>query len=216
MAPLSHVMVAKESVYNLNMEKKMINNLKNKKVLVTGGTGMIGRYLVDKLLAKNCKVTVVSLDSPDGLPSEVEFKRLDLTVLDNCLEACEDQDLWRRMALTHNFEYIDEELVCIRWHARNMQKRSMHMVNANLQFLEKLKNETPLLYRYHLPDVAYKIYFNSILSLIEAEHLTTAFSILVKIVQISPTHSIRFLKDFLFFILRALKRLIFSKSTEIK
>ena len=70
----------------------MINNLKNKKVLVTGGTGMIGRYLVDKLLAKNCKVTVVSLDSPDGLPSEVEFKRLDLTIFENCLEACEGQD----------------------------------------------------------------------------------------------------------------------------
>ena len=36
----------------------MINNLENKRVLVTGGTGMIGRYLVDKLLEKNCDVTM--------------------------------------------------------------------------------------------------------------------------------------------------------------
>ncbi|HAI40308.1 MAG TPA: hypothetical protein DCM40_20530, partial [Maribacter sp.] len=46
----------------------MKNVLNGSKVLVTGGTGMIGRYLVDKLLDKGCEVTVVSLDSPDGLP----------------------------------------------------------------------------------------------------------------------------------------------------
>ena len=51
----------------------MINNLEGKKVLVTGGTGMIGRYLVDKLLNKNCEVTVVSLDSPEGLPETVKL-----------------------------------------------------------------------------------------------------------------------------------------------
>ena len=66
----------------LKKEKtKMKNVIDNSKVLVTGGTGMIGRYLVDKLLAKNCKVTVVSLDEPDGLPDEVCFMKLDLTIL---------------------------------------------------------------------------------------------------------------------------------------
>lgn len=70
----------------------MINDLKGKKVLVTGGTGMIGRYLVDKLINKECHVTVVSLDSPDGLPDSVTFKRLDLTSLENCMEACKGQD----------------------------------------------------------------------------------------------------------------------------
>lgn len=69
-----------------------MNNLENKKVLVTGGTGMIGRYLVDKLLAKDCDVTVVSLDSPEGLPDGVTFMKLDLTVLDNCITACKGQD----------------------------------------------------------------------------------------------------------------------------
>ena len=70
----------------------MINNLQNSNVLVTGGTGMIGRYLVDLLLEKGCKVKVVSLDDPGDLPDEVDFQKLDLTVLDNCMKACKGQD----------------------------------------------------------------------------------------------------------------------------
>lgn len=70
----------------------MKNNLEGKNVLVTGGTGMIGRYLVDKLIERNCNVTVVSLDSNDGLPDCVKFLKLDLTILDNCMKACYGQD----------------------------------------------------------------------------------------------------------------------------
>lgn len=70
----------------------MINDLTGKKVLVTGGTGMIGRYLVDKLLAKNCDVTVASLDSGDDLPDTVKFFKTDLTSLGNCMKICEGQD----------------------------------------------------------------------------------------------------------------------------
>jgi GDP-L-fucose synthase len=70
----------------------MNNILENSNVLVTGGTGMIGRYLVDMLIEKNCKVRVVSLDNPEGLPEKVEFMKLDLTVMENCLLACKNQD----------------------------------------------------------------------------------------------------------------------------
>ena len=70
----------------------MVNKIDGSKVLVTGGTGMIGRYLVDKLLDRGCEVTVVSLDSGDGLPESVRFMKLDLTVLENCIEACTGQD----------------------------------------------------------------------------------------------------------------------------
>lgn len=70
----------------------MKNIIEYSKVLVTGGTGMIGRYLVDILLEKNCKVRVVSLDEPEGLPEKVEFLKLDLTNLDNCIKACKDCD----------------------------------------------------------------------------------------------------------------------------
>jgi GDP-L-fucose synthase len=71
---------------------EMKNILDNKNVLVTGGTGMIGRYLVDILLEKGCKVKVVSLDSPEGLPEIVDFQKLDLTSMENCLTACDGQD----------------------------------------------------------------------------------------------------------------------------
>ena len=70
----------------------MKNNLEGSRVLVTGGTGMIGRYLVDKLIDKNCIVTVASLDDPEGLPEGVKFLNLDLTILDNCMIACREQE----------------------------------------------------------------------------------------------------------------------------
>jgi len=70
----------------------MKNILKEKNILVTGGTGMIGRYLVEKLLSKKCKVTVVSLDEPEDLPQEVKFIKLDLTILENCMKICEGKD----------------------------------------------------------------------------------------------------------------------------
>ena len=40
---------------------------KDKKVLVTGGTGLIGRPLLDLLLEAKAKITCVSLDKPEDL-----------------------------------------------------------------------------------------------------------------------------------------------------
>ena len=37
---------------------------KNKKVLVTGGTGLIGRPLVEMLIAQGANVRIASLDDP--------------------------------------------------------------------------------------------------------------------------------------------------------
>jgi len=71
------------------MNKEESTFYKNKEVLVTGGTGMIGRELVNLLLEKEANVRVVSLDDPVGFPvDEVEFMKLDLTDYDNCVTAC--------------------------------------------------------------------------------------------------------------------------------
>ena len=59
------------------------------KVLVTGGTGMIGRQLVSLLVNRGAQVSVVSLDTPVGLPPGVEFLKADLTYFDKCLEICD-------------------------------------------------------------------------------------------------------------------------------
>ena len=70
----------------------MIDFYSHKKVLVTGGTGLVGMALVEFLLQRQAKVRVVSLDSSDFLPREVEFLKLDLLRWENCLKACEGID----------------------------------------------------------------------------------------------------------------------------
>ena len=71
---------------------------KDKNVLVTGGTGLIGRPLVDMLVAAGAKVTIVSLDNPDRAPKGVTFKQADLREFSNCLEICKDQEIVFQLA----------------------------------------------------------------------------------------------------------------------
>ena len=59
---------------------------KNKNVLVTGGTGLIGTQLVNKLVKLKSRIIVASLDKNIELPKEVEFIRSDLRFFENCLK----------------------------------------------------------------------------------------------------------------------------------
>lgn len=70
----------------------------NKKVLVTGGTGLIGRPLVEMLLKAGAKVTVASLDDPSRAPANVIFKRIDLREFSHCVELCKNQDIVFQLA----------------------------------------------------------------------------------------------------------------------
>ncbi len=69
-----------------------------KRVLVTGGTGLIGRPLVEMLVAAGAVVTVVSLDDPSRAPAGVTFKRADLREFNSCLEACQGQEIVFQLA----------------------------------------------------------------------------------------------------------------------
>jgi GDP-L-fucose synthase len=64
----------------------------NQKVLVTGGSGMIGRALVRKLINKGAQVTIADLTKPTDLPEGVEFVQVDLRFFDNCLDICKGKD----------------------------------------------------------------------------------------------------------------------------
>ena len=66
---------------------------KNKNVLVTGGTGLIGRQLVDLLVSYGSNVTVVSLDDSVTAPKDVKFLKTDLRKFDNCIDVCKGQEI---------------------------------------------------------------------------------------------------------------------------
>ena len=65
---------------------------KNKKVLITGGTGLIGRQLINILLLYGAKLTVVSLDTPYDLDRRIKFIKKDLRDFHNCLKICKGID----------------------------------------------------------------------------------------------------------------------------
>lgn len=70
-----------------------MNFYKNKFVLVTGGTGLIGRPLVEQLVKEGAKVVVVSLDDPNLAPKGVKFIKSDLREFSNCMDVCKSKDI---------------------------------------------------------------------------------------------------------------------------
>lgn len=70
----------------------------NKKVLVTGGTGLIGRPLVEMLVAAGAHVTIVSLDDPSRAPTGVKFVQADLREFSSCLEVCKGHEIVFQLA----------------------------------------------------------------------------------------------------------------------
>lgn len=65
---------------------------KNKKVLIAGGTGMIGIQLVKLLLEEGASIRTSSMDDPSRALPNTEFVRADLTLLENCHLVCRGMD----------------------------------------------------------------------------------------------------------------------------
>ncbi len=65
----------------------------NKKVVVTGGTGLIGIPMVLKLQEAGASVRVVSLDETVPFSGDVEFLQADLCSFDNCARAVDGADI---------------------------------------------------------------------------------------------------------------------------
>ena len=63
----------------------------NKKVLVTGGSGMIGRQLVELLQKESADVYVADLNKPRNMKN-ITFKEVDLTNYQSCLSLCKGMD----------------------------------------------------------------------------------------------------------------------------
>ena len=65
---------------------------KNKKILITGGTGMIGVQLTNYLIDLGAKVIIVSLDKNIKFKKKVKFIRADLRNINNCLKIFKNID----------------------------------------------------------------------------------------------------------------------------
>jgi len=63
------------------------------RVLVTGGTGMIGQPLTEMLIRAGAEVTIASLDGAERAPKGATFRQLDLRNFDNCLSVAEQQNI---------------------------------------------------------------------------------------------------------------------------
>jgi glycosyltransferase involved in cell wall biosynthesis/ActR/RegA family two-component response regulator len=72
------------------------------------------------------------------MSSSVLFRRsvLGTVWFDERLAACEDWDLWLRLAEQHHFAYIDERLTDIRVHDRNMTLDTSQMYESAMEVLE--------------------------------------------------------------------------------
>ena len=70
----------------------MLQSLKNKKVLVTGGGGMIGRQLVKLLQDKECDIYVADLKRPKDIDG-ITYRKVDLTNYDTCVSICRGMDV---------------------------------------------------------------------------------------------------------------------------
>lgn len=75
------------------VDKKIINFYNNKKILVTGGTGLIGRPLVEKLISYGAQVSIVSLDEKPKIKGKFYFYKSDLREFKNCLFLCKGKDI---------------------------------------------------------------------------------------------------------------------------
>lgn len=65
------------------IDKEVLDTFKDRSVVVTGGTGLIGRQVVDVLAGAGARVTVVSLDRLK-LNKKARYVYADLTELGNC------------------------------------------------------------------------------------------------------------------------------------
>lgn len=77
---------------------------KDKRVLVTGGCGFIGSYLVELLVKDGSQVTVCdnlsrgSLERIGSVRKKIKFLKSDLSSYDSCLRSCKEQEIVMNLA----------------------------------------------------------------------------------------------------------------------
>lgn len=126
-----------------------------KNVLVAGGSGLIGRQLINLLLLEKANVFVADKRKPgDGFSEKVTFNEVDLTDYNNCLSVCA------------NMDYVFN-LMCVKGSPKAMKERpvdhfdTMLLFNTNLLRAAHKSNVKRYLYTssiavYHPTDIFYE------------------------------------------------------------
>lgn len=103
---------------------------KDKKVLVAGGCGFLGSYVVEQVVAAGAEVTVVdsldpgTLENIEGVADVVRFSRRDLSELSSCLEVVAGQEIVLNLAgKVHGVGYSSEH------HAEMLFKNAILQLN---------------------------------------------------------------------------------------
>lgn len=71
---------------------------RSKKVLVTGGTGLIGRPLAEMLIDAGAIVTIASLDDGTRAHPQAKFRNVDLREFSQCLDVVKGQEIVFQLA----------------------------------------------------------------------------------------------------------------------
>ena len=101
-----------------------------------------GLSFAEALMTANCL--------SNGLLVRAEIMK-HLGGFDEKFDACEDWDMWRRIAHRHEIVYMDEPFVHIRVHNTNMSSRRWLMMSTTFRHLVKMHFDTPSHLRYMLP-----------------------------------------------------------------
>ena len=65
------------------------------KILVAGGTGLVGQQLTKQLVDLGADVFVCSLDNEEMAPKGIkDYYKLDMSIKENCKKVCEDKILF--------------------------------------------------------------------------------------------------------------------------
>ena len=97
----------------------------DQRVLVAGGTGLIGTPVTELLTKQGADVTVASLDQKPQYLKEDQFKRVDLRDYENCLE------------VTRRMDYVFN-LLCVKGSPKMVKERpatffdTLTTLNSNL------------------------------------------------------------------------------------
>ena len=72
----------------------MKNKFQNRKILVAGGTGLVGQQLTSQLVDLGADVYVCSLDNEEMAPQGIkDYYKLDMSVKENCKKACDGKNI---------------------------------------------------------------------------------------------------------------------------